>query len=86
MAQKDHDQMGIRRRGPDVADARRIALTEVNEQFGVGASVKHLREVMTRVTQREITANTVNAACNCVAQINSSIKVAMAAAKYLSNT
>ena len=40
---------------------------------------------MTEVTKNELTADTVNAACNCVSNINNTIKTAIAAAKFLSD-
>lgn len=39
---------------------------------------------MKEVTKKEITADTVNAACNCVQNLNLTIKTAIQAAKYLS--
>lgn len=45
--------------------------------------MKHLRKMMTEVTQKEMTPDTVNAACNCVSNINSTIKTAISAAKFL---
>ena len=62
---------------------RREALTAIDDRFGVGESVKHLRKMMTEVTQKEMTPDTVNAACNCVSNINSTIKTAISAAKFL---
>lgn len=40
--------------------------------------------MMTEVTKDEINANTVNAACNCVQNLNLTIKTAMQAARFLS--
>lgn len=39
---------------------------------------------MSEVTKEEVTADTVNAACNCVQNLNLTIKTAMQAAKFLS--
>ncbi len=41
--------------------------------------------MMKEVTKKEMTADTVNAACNCVTNINNTIKTAIAAARYLSD-
>lgn len=67
-----------------IGDAKRAALTDINDRFGVGASVKQLQKLMQEVTQKEVTADTVNAACNCVQNINLTIKTAIQAAKFLS--
>jgi len=40
--------------------------------------------MMERVTEKEITPDTVNAACNCVQNINLTIKTAIQAARFLS--
>lgn len=68
-----------------VGDRRRKALTDINDRFGVGDSVKDLRHLMKEVTKKEVTAETVNAACNCVGNINLTIKTAIQAAKFLSD-
>ena len=60
------------------------ALTEISERFGVVATVTKLRSMMERVTEKEITPDTVNAACNCVQNINLTIKTAIQAARFLS--
>ena len=67
------------------AEERKDALVEINDRFGVGDSVKHLRSIMSKVTEKEVSADTVNAACNCVSGINATIKTAIMAAKYLSD-
>jgi len=56
----------------------------MDDRFAVGASVKKLQHLMDEVTKKEITADTVNAACNCVSNINQTIKTVMAAAQFLS--
>lgn len=67
------------------SNSRRKALIDINERYAVGKSVEHLQHLMTQVTQKEITADTVNAACNCVAGINNTMKTAIAAAKFISD-
>lgn len=64
-------------------DARALALRSIDDKFGVGESVKHLQSIMHRVTEKEVTADSVNAACNCVATINNTVRTAIAAAKFL---
>ena len=63
---------------------RMTALNEINDRFGVGDSVRHLRSLMGKVTEKEMSADTVNAACRCVGQINETIKVAIMAAQFMS--
>lgn len=60
-----------------------MALTDINDRFGVGDSVRQLQSLMREVTKKELTADTVNAACNCVGNINTTIKTAIAAARFL---
>lgn len=67
-------------------DARRNALTDINDRFSVGQSVQQLQTMMREVTKKELNADTVNAACNCVRNINETIKTAIQAAKFLSET
>lgn len=67
-----------------VADERRRALRDIDDKFGVAATVTQLQKMMTEVTKEEINANTVNAACNCVQNLNLTIKTAMQAARFLS--
>jgi hypothetical protein len=64
---------------------RRQALSDINDRFGVGESVRQLQTLMREVTKQAVTAETVNAACNCVSNINLTIKTAIQAAKYLSD-
>lgn len=64
-------------------EAKRLALTDIQDRFHIGASVNHLQQMMTQVTSKEVNADTVNAACNCVSQINQTIKTAIAAAKFI---
>jgi len=44
-----------------------------------------MRRLMTEVTQKEVTADTVNAAVGCVSAINNTIRTAILAAKFLSD-
>lgn len=60
------------------------ALTEISDRFGVVGTVNQLRGMMEKVTEKEITPDTVNAACNCVQNINLTIKTAIQAARFLS--
>lgn len=55
----------------------------INTTFRVGESIEHMHKLMKDVTSSELTPNTVNAACNCVARINETINTAIQAAKFL---
>ena len=68
----------------EVADERRKALRDISDRFGVGNTVTQLQRMMEEVTKDEMNANTVNAACNCVQNLNLTIKTAMQAANFLS--
>lgn len=67
-----------------LGDHKRMALSDINDRFGVGESVRQLQGLMREVTKEKVTADTVNAACNCVQNINLTIKTAIQAAKFLS--
>jgi hypothetical protein len=63
---------------------KRDALVDISERFGVVDTVKTLQHMMKEVTKKDINADTVNAACNCVQNLNLTIKTAIQAARYLS--
>lgn len=63
---------------------KQIALREISDRFGVVDTVKTLQHMMKEVTKKEITPDSVNAACNCVQNLNLTIKTAIQAARYLS--
>lgn len=67
-------------------DKRKAAVQFVDQQFNVSKTVSHLQKLMTEVTKDKITSDTVNAACNCVQNLNLTIKTAMQAARFVSNT
>lgn len=67
-----------------IDEGRRLALADINDRFGVGDSVRQLQTLMKEVTKKEVTADTVNAACNCVSNINQTIKTVIQAASFLS--
>lgn len=60
-----------------------VALSSINDQFKVAESVQELQHCMREVTKQGMSAETVNAACNCVQNINNTIKTAIMAARYL---
>lgn len=64
---------------------RVTALAEVQDRFQVSKTVQQLQHMMKEVTAKEISADTVNAACNCVQALNNTIKTAISAAKFLSD-
>jgi len=62
---------------------RRLALTDISDRFGVKPTVEHLQKMMGEVTKEKITPDTVNAACNCVQNLNLTIKTAIQAARFI---
>ncbi len=68
----------------EIVDERRRALGDISDKFGVAKTVGQLQKMMEEVTKEEINPNTVNAACNCVQNLNLTIKTAMQAARFLS--
>lgn len=67
-------------------EKRKAAVKFVDQQFNVSQTVNHLQKLMTEVTKDRISADTVNAACNCVQNLNLTIKTAMQAARFVSNS
>lgn len=67
-----------------VVNDKQVALKEISERFGVVDTVHSLQHMMKEVTKDKINPDTVNAACNCVQNLNLTIKTAIQAAKYLS--
>lgn len=76
-------------RSLQVTQAEKPAMTQVekinfiDDKFKVGKVMNHLYSMMEGVTAQEMTANNVNAACNCVARANETITTCIQAAKFL---
>jgi hypothetical protein len=68
-----------------IEQGKQVALREISEQFGVVDTVRTLQKMMKEVTAKDVNADTVNAACNCVQNLNLTIKTAIQAARYLSD-
>lgn len=81
---KEIDKVGREPQELAVVDERRKAIRDISDQFGVAKTVGQLQKMMEEVTKEEINPNTVNAACNCVQNLNLTIKTAMQAARFLS--
>lgn len=81
---KEITKIGGESKELEVVDERRRALGDINDKFGVTKTVTQLQKMMEEVTKDEINPNTVNAACNCVQNLNLTIKTAMQAARFLS--
>lgn len=58
-------------------------LNHVNETFKITNTINQLHAMMKEVTKEEINPRTVNAACNCVQQLNNTIDMTIKAARYL---
>jgi len=59
------------------------ALNDISERFGVVETVRALQTMMKEVTKSGIDPDSVNAACNCVQNLNLTIKTAIHAARFL---
>lgn len=68
-----------------IDSGKQLALREISDRFGVVETVRTLQHMMKEVTKKEITPDSVNAACNCVNNLNLTIKTAIQAARYLSD-
>ena len=67
-----------------IDSGKQVALREISDRFGVVDTVRTLQHMMKEVTKKEISPDSVNAACNCVQNLNLTIKTAIQAARYLS--
>lgn len=67
-----------------ITATKQQALADISDRFGVVDTVKTLQHMMREVTKDKITPDTVNAACNCVQNLNLTMKTAMQAARFLS--
>ena len=63
---------------------KRKDIQYIADTFGLKSTVDQLHHMMKEVTKNQITSQTVNAACNCVQQLNSTIDMAIKASRYLS--
>lgn len=68
---------------PAVSDKRKD-IQYIADTFNLKSTVEQLHHMMKEVTKTSITPQTVNAACNCVQQLNSTIDMAIKASRYLS--
>lgn len=62
---------------------RRQDIEYINDTFKLKDTVEHLRFMMKDVTKTEVNARTVNAACNCIQQLNQTIDTVIKAARFL---
>jgi len=67
---------------PTVND-KKSDLDYINETFKVGKVVNQLHEMMSEVTKAGYDAKNVNAACNCISQLNQVINTTISAARFL---
>lgn len=68
----------------DLITTKQQQINFIDEKFSLGKSINHLNQMMIEVTKDEINPKTVNAACNCVQQLNNTIDIAIKAARFLS--
>ena len=68
---------------PAQTDKRRD-IQYIADTFGLKETVEQLHFMMKEVTKSQITPQTVNAACNCVQQLNCTVDMAIKASRYLS--
>lgn len=78
-------KIGTDQSSDEIRNDKAIALREISDRFGVVDTIRTLQGMMTEVTKKEITPDTVNAACNCVQNLNLTIRTAIQVAKYLSD-
>lgn len=69
---------------PATMSDKRKDVQYISDTFGLKSTVEQLHHMMKEVTATSITPQSVNAACNCVQQLNNTIDMAIKAARYLS--
>jgi hypothetical protein len=67
---------------PTVND-KKNDLDHINETFKISKVVNQLHEMMSEVTKEGYEAKNVNAACNCISQLNQVINTTISAARFL---
>lgn len=67
---------------PSVQD-KKEDLKYINDTFKIGKVVNKLHDMMEEVTKNGFDAKNVNAACNCIGQLNQIINTTITAAKFL---
>lgn len=72
-------------RTPTVGD-KKDDLKYVSDTFQVGKVINKLHDMMDEVTKTGFDAKNVNAACNCISQLNQMINTTISAAKFLRET
>lgn len=65
--------------------SKQCKLSYINNQFGISKTIEHLHYMMEEVTKKEINHLNINAACNCISQLNNTINTVISAAKFLSD-
>lgn len=66
-----------------VSTDRRSDVAYIQDQFNIKSSVEHLHSMMRKVTEKEFSAQNVNAACHCIHQLNETINTTIKAARFL---
>ena len=66
------------------AQTKQQQIDFIDKKFELGKTVNQLHFLMSEVTKETLNYQTVNAACNCVQQLNNTIDMAIKAARFLS--
>ena len=69
---------------PTTVQDKRKDIQYIADTFHMKETVEQLHKMMKEVTKSGVTPQTVNAACNCVQQLNCTIDMAIKASRYLS--
>lgn len=64
-------------------DVTSEALDKIDKKFKVGEVMNHLHSMMKGVTDKEMTPDTVMAACQCVSKMNEVMNTSIGAARFL---
>ena len=62
---------------------KRADLEYIQSSFKVNSVIEHLHNMSMEITKQEVNYKNINAACNCIQQLNSTIDTAIRAARFL---
>lgn len=62
---------------------RRNDIRYIDESFGIAKVINNLHKMSQDIVSKEISAENINAACNCIGQLNNLINTTINAARFL---
>ena len=66
-----------------LTENRRSDIEYIDKTFNISDTINKLHVMVTEVTKDSFDAKSVNAACNCISQLNATINTTISAARFL---